>query len=99
MPSAVPRGGAGGGEFGTTGKITSIGDGELTLESADGKTYTVKLPDDTPVTVTGDVSSLKEGDSVTVMGTADSDGVISRPRRIAEGDSGAFPGGFGGDQR
>jgi hypothetical protein len=110
LPSGGPdgfggQGGPDGGEDGTSpdfglgmtsGTITKIEGDTITIETEDGKSYQIKAGSDTAVTMSGDVSDLAEGDSITTFGTPDEDGVISEPDSIIEGGSTGFRlGGFG----
>jgi len=82
----------------TAGKITSIDGDTITLTLADGSTVKVSTSGSTSVTKTSKakVSDLKTGDSVTVIGEADSSGNVTATR-ISEGDAGF--GGFVGGPR
>jgi hypothetical protein len=87
---------AGGGRGGfTAGTITSIDGGTITLKEADGTTVKVSTGDSTTVTKssTAKVSDLSTGETITVIGQADSSGDVTATR-ISEGDAGF--GGFGG---
>ena len=90
-------GGAGGARGGfTAGTITSIDGGTITLKLADGSTVKVSTSGSTTVTKTSKakVSDLSTGDTITVVGQADSSGNVTATR-ISEGDA-AFGGFVGG---
>ncbi|PFG37218.1 hypothetical protein ATL41_1972 [Flavimobilis soli] len=89
MPAGFPGG--------TSGEITAIGDGTLTLTTSDGTEVTVTTSDDTDVSVVddGDLADLAVGDTVRVNGTTEDDAVEASS--IVAGDvSTMFGGGFGG---
>ena len=96
-----PQGGGGapGGQGApASGEITSIDDGQMTIESDDGTSVTVSFDDGTTFTVTEDRSfdDLAEGDTVVVVGEAGSDEVVTATS-IRIGDTlGVGPGGPGG---
>lgn len=77
------------------GSVTSIDDGTITLETAQGETVTVTTTSSTEVTVrrAAEVSDLAEGDTVLVIGETSGDTVEASA--ISEGDMGGFPGGGG----
>ncbi len=87
--------GSGRGGF-TSGTVTSIDGDTVTIELADGSSVKITASDDTKVTTTSDadVSDLKEGDTITAVGEADSDGNVTATT-ISEGQTG-FGSGFGG---
>jgi len=76
----------------TAGTISSIDGDTITLKLADGSTVKVSTSGSTSVTKTSTakVSDLAAGDTITVIGKADSSGNVTATR-ISEGD-----GGFGG---
>ena len=80
----------------TSGEVTTIEGDVITLKLADGSTVTVTANSDTTVTTTSDadLSDLDEGDTITAVGKADSDGNVTATT-ISEGQTG-FGGGFGG---
>lgn len=93
LPDAGGRGGAmpGGGGL-TSGEITGIADGILTVTLTDGTEITVTTTDSTTVTTTetADVSALAVGDTVTVTGensddSSDDTSVVATS--IAEGET------------
>lgn len=100
-PNGQAPGGAGGGF--TMGEVTAVGANSLTMKTNDGTVYTVTLAADGTVTrtVTGKVSDLKVGDTVTIIGTTASDGTVTATR-ITSGTGGfggaGGPGGQGGPQ-
>ncbi|NKX93991.1 hypothetical protein HF995_12050 [Sanguibacter hominis ATCC BAA-789] len=63
----------------TSGEISAIGDGTLTLTTADGTEVTVTTSDETAVSLVddGEVSSLAVGDAVSVTGTTEDDAVTA----------------------
>jgi hypothetical protein len=83
--------GAGLGDL-TMGTIASIDGNTITVTLADGTTTTITTTTDTTVTTTADgtVSDLAAGDTVTVAGSAGSDGTVAATS-ISEGTMG-----FGG---
>jgi len=85
------QGGFAGGGF-TSGDITAISGTTVTIKAPDGTTTTVTTTPSTTVakTVTTDLSGLKVGDRITVIGQKDSSGNLAA-RAITEGT-----GGFGG---
>jgi uncharacterized protein YaiE (UPF0345 family) len=89
------QGGMASGAGFTRGTVESNDDGTLTITTSDGETVTVTTGSTTTVTTTidGDVADLAEGDTVTIVGEADSDGAVAATA-ITEGESGL--GGFGG---
>ena len=89
-------GGAGGGF--ASGTITSVDGSTITIKKSDGTTVKVTTSDSTTVTKssTAKVSDLSTGDTITVIGQADSSGDVTATR-ISEGDAGF--GGFGGGPR
>jgi hypothetical protein len=76
----------------TMGTIASIDGNTMTVTLADGTTTTITTTTDTTVTTTADgtVSDLATGDTVTVAGSAGSDGTVAATS-ISEGTTG-----FGG---
>ena len=86
--------GAPAGGFGnfTSGEITAIDGDVVTLTLDDGTTVTVAASSDTTYTVTGELSDLAVGDTVTASGETDDDGNVTATS-ISEGSG--F-GGFGG---
>jgi len=76
----------------TAGTISSIDGDTITLKLADGSTVKVSTSGSTSVTKTSTakVGDLAAGDTITVIGKADSSGNVTATR-ISEGD-----GGFGG---
>jgi hypothetical protein len=91
MPSGGPGGfgggfgGAGGAGFGgTSGQITEIDGDTITIETEEGETYQVQIDSDTPVSLAGSTADLEQGDSITVMGEPDSDGLITDPWSITD---------------
>jgi Domain of unknown function (DUF5666) len=83
----------------TAGTITSIDGSTITVKLADGSTVKVTTSDSTAVTKTSKakVSDLATGDTITVIGQADSSGNVTATR-ISEGDAG-FGGFVGGGAR
>jgi hypothetical protein len=67
----------------------------ITITGRDGTTSTVTVSSATKISKTksGTLADLKKGDTVTIVGQADSKGVVTASR-ISEGAGG--PGGFGG---
>ncbi len=88
------QGGFGGGGF-TSGDITAISGTTVTIKAANGTTTTVTTTPSTTVskTVTTDLSGLKVGDRVTVVGQKDANGNVAA-QAITQG-TGAF-GALGG---
>ena len=82
----------------TSGKIVSIDGDTITVKLADGSTVKVSTSGSTTVTKTSKakVSDLAKGDTITVVGQADSSGNVTATR-ISEGDAGF--GGFVGGPR
>jgi len=79
----------------TAGTITSIDGDTITVKLADGSSVKVSTSGSTTVTKTSKakVSDLATGDSITVIGNADSSGNVTATR-ISEGDAGfGFVGG------
>lgn len=80
-PAPGTQRGQGGGNFGgfTAGTIQSIDGDSIVIKKPDGTSVTVKTTDSTKVTKTSNssVKDLKSGETVTVRGTADSDGNIA----------------------
>jgi len=80
----------------TAGTISSIDGDTITLKLADGSTVKVSTSGSTSVTKTSTakVGDLAAGDTITVIGKADSSGNVTATR-ISEGDAGfgAFVGG------
>jgi len=102
VPSGFPggQGGAGAGTNGarggfTSGTISSISGDTISVKLADGSTVKVTTSGTTTVTKssTAKVSDLAEGETITVIGQADSSGDVTATR-ISEGATGL--GGFGG---
>ncbi|MCU1580809.1 MAG: hypothetical protein JWO01_197 [Microbacteriaceae bacterium] len=93
---APGAGGAGGGGGFTAGTIVSVSNGQLVIKAADGTQKTVTTDSSTKVSKTSasDVSALKAGQTVTVIGATGSDGTVTATS-ISEG-AGAGRGGFGG---
>lgn len=89
-------GGAGGGF--TMGEVTAKTATSLTVKANDGTEYTVTLAGDGKVskTVTGKVSDLKVGETVTVQGTTAADGTVTASRIVSGTAAAGGPGGFGG---
>jgi hypothetical protein len=83
----------------TAGTITAIDGDTITVKEADGTTVKVSTSDSTTVTKTdtSKVSDLSTGETITVIGQADSSGNVTATR-ISEGDAAGF-GGFGGGPR
>jgi hypothetical protein len=83
----------------TAGTITSIDGDTITVKLADGSTVKVSTSDSTTVTKTSKakVGDLATGDTITVIGQADSSGNVTATR-ISEGDAG-FGGFVGGGAR
>lgn len=73
---AFPNGGAG---RGTTGTLASINGNTLTLTTMQGTSVTVNVSDTTTIqkTVAGTISDLQVGESLSVMGAPDANGVIA----------------------
>ena len=92
--AAGAQGGFGGGGF-TSGDITAISGTTVTVKAANGTTTTVTTTPSTTVskTVTTDLSGLKVGDRITVIGQKDANGNVAA-QAITQG-TGAF-GAFGG---
>lgn len=90
----APTGGGMGGF--TSGTVTAVDGDTVTLKLTDGSTVKVTTTADTTVTTTKEsaVGDLAEGDTLTVMGEADSDGNVAATS-ITEGATG-FGGGMGG---
>ena len=91
------NGATGGGRGGfTAGTITSIDGGTITIKETNGTTVKVSTTDGTTVTKssTAKVSDLSTGETITVVGQADSGGGVAATR-ISEGNAGfgGFPGG------
>jgi hypothetical protein len=84
QPGESPRGL---GDF-TTGTVTDVSDGSVTVETPDGDEVTVKTDDDTDVTLSeeGSVADLAAGDTVAVTGNREDDGSITADS-IAEGNN------------
>jgi len=82
----------------TAGTITSIDGDTITVKLADGSTVKVSTSGSTTVTKTSKakVSDLAKGDTITVVGQADSSGNVTATR-ISEGDAGFV--GFSGGPR
>lgn len=72
----------------TSGEITGIADGTLTVTLTDGTEITVTTTDSTTVTTTetADVSALAVGDTVTVTGESSDDSSVAATS-IAEGET------------
>jgi hypothetical protein len=89
-------GGAAGGGF-TSGTIVSVKDGKLVIKTSDGTEKTVTTGDSTTVTATSDadLSDLKKGDTVRVVGSTGDDGSVTATS-ISEGDTGFGGGGAPG---
>ena len=84
----------------TSGEITGIADGTLTVTLTDGTEITVTTTDSTTVTTTeiADVSALAVGDTVTVTGETSDDSSVAATS-IAEGETAGLRGpgaGMGG---
>jgi hypothetical protein len=79
----------------TSGTISAISGDTITVKLADGSTVKVTTSGTTTVTKssTAKVSDLAEGETITVVGQADSSGDVTATR-ISEGTGGL--GGFGG---
>lgn len=92
--AGVNGGGAAGGF--TSGTIVSVKDGKLVIKTSDGTEKTVTTGDSTTVTATSDadLSDLKKGDTVRVVGSTGDDGSVTATS-ISEGDTG-FGGGAPG---
>lgn len=77
---------------GAMGTIASIDGTTLTVEGDDDTTTTVTTDDDTSVTDTADaeLADIAVGDTVSVLGEADDDGVVTADR-IVEGDLAGAP--------
>ncbi|MCU1513175.1 MAG: hypothetical protein JWO10_265 [Microbacteriaceae bacterium] len=93
------EGGFGGGATGagggfTAGTIVSVDGDTITLKTAAGATVKVKTGSSTTVTTsdTGAVSDLAAGDTIRVVGAADSSGNVTATS-VSEGET---TGGFGG---
>lgn len=101
FPGGTTEGAPGGTGTGTRGNFTSgtvaSVDGDVvTLTLTDGSTVKVTATDDTTITTTetSKIDALAEGDTLTVVGTADADGNVAATS-ISEGATG-FGGGMGG---
>ncbi|MDX6739289.1 hypothetical protein [Actinocorallia sp. A-T 12471] len=93
-------GGGGGGGLGgvTSGTVTKVKDGVITLKTSDGGTVEVKTGDDTEITLSesGTAADLESGASVVVRGETGDDGVVTATS-VSEGSGASgFPGGGGG---
>jgi hypothetical protein len=90
------EGGFGGGAAGgfTAGTIVSVDGDTITLKTAAGATVKVKTGSSTTVTTSdsGAVSDLAAGDTIRVVGAADSSGNVTATS-VSEGET---AGGFGG---
>jgi hypothetical protein len=59
------------------GTVVSVKGHTLTVKNFAGKTITVTLADDTPITQTVKAAALRTGQSVTVSGTTGADGTVT----------------------
>jgi len=59
------------------GTVVSVKGNTLTVKNFAGKTITVTLADDTPITQTVKAAALRAGQSVTVSGTTGADGKVT----------------------
>ena len=91
--------GAGGGAAGgfTSGTIVSVKGGKIVVKTSDGTEKTVTTGDSTTVTTTSDadLTELKKGDTVRVVGETGDDGTVAATS-ISEGDTGFGDGAPGG---
>lgn len=93
--SAGGRGGFGG----TAGTVSAVDGSTVTLTTADGQTVKVTLSDQTTVTRSeaGTTADVKQGDTITVRGTAGADGTTAAQSvTIGALVAGGFTGGPGG---
>lgn len=86
------------GRGGTSGEITAIEDGSLTLTTSDGASVAVTASDSTTVTITedGGFADLVVGDTITVLGETGEDDVVEATR-ISVGGLSAAAGNFPGE--
>ncbi|MFI5933600.1 DUF5666 domain-containing protein [Actinoplanes sp. NPDC051494] len=61
----------------TAGTIQSVGDGTLTVRTADGRTVTVKVGGNAQVRATTTPAELTAGQNITVQGTTEADGTVT----------------------
>lgn len=90
----APGAGSAGAAVGTTGTVTLVDQENLYLTATDGTVVKVRVAADVPVTAQADItlSDLKPGDSVTVQGEADAEGVIDATS-VSEGAPSGVPSG------
>ncbi|MFI6484673.1 hypothetical protein ACIBH1_42600 [Nonomuraea sp. NPDC050663] len=74
----------------TVGTVTKIDGDTLTVRTQDGTEITVTTTDETAVLVTGKLSELKKGGTITVQGATGDDGSVSATT-IREGAAAARP--------
>ncbi len=96
--TAGPGGGFAGGGF-AAGTIVSVSGGTIVLKETSGTQATVTTTSTTTVTKTAKstVSALKAGETITVVGQADSSGNITATS-VSEGAAASRFGGRGGNQ-
>lgn len=85
-----------GGSFGgmTSGTVTGVKDGVISVKTSDGRTVRVKTSDGTQITVTekGTAKDLKSGTSVVVQGETAEDGTVNASTVTEGGGTGGFGG-------